>query len=180
DESARVQRSRGSRACHNSPRATKLGGGRTNLATGVTAELTHGPLHELPPPAPDCPVRVVATRVNPAREDDKTVRFVSGWGATIEEASLGCEREAAERYSAQFAGDEPVERAEIHRLDGAAVSPSEILLVSEEQLARRHLWNAVHPGFNELPEPWDASRPIDWIAADEAFSSTRKLLPAGL
>ena len=140
----------------------------------------NGPLHDLPMPAPGCPVRVVAARVNSSRGEDPSVRFVSGWGATIEEASLGCRREAAERFSAQFAGNEPIERGEIHRFKGAAVPPPEILLIGDEQFAKRHLWNAVHPGFNELPEPWDGDRPIDWIAADDEFSSAQKLLPAGL
>jgi hypothetical protein len=97
-------------------------------------------------------VRVVATRVRPVREGVDTARFVSGWGASIEEASIGCRREAAERYAAQFAGDEPVERGEIRRFAGAAVAPSEILLIGDEQFARRRL-----PLAGEADMDWPCS-----------------------
>jgi thiazole/oxazole-forming peptide maturase SagD family component len=145
--------------------------------------LTHsinGPLHHLPVPAPGCPIRVVATRVRPAREGTGRARFVSGWGASIEEASIGCRREAAERYAAQFAGDEPVERGDIRGFAGAAIAPPNILLISDQQFARRRHWNLAYPGFNELPEPWDDRRPIDWIATDAGLSSALRMLPAGL
>jgi len=130
--------------------------------------------------SPDCPIIVAAARVRAAREADVTIRFVSGWGASEDEAVRGCMWEAAERYSAQALGTEAVRRATIEQLDGVAIAPPEILLIGDRQYRRRRSWNASHPGFNELPIRWRAGRPLDWVESTPHLSAIEAWLPAGL
>lgn len=65
-------------------------------------------------------------------------------------------------------------------LGHSAVSPTEILLISEGQYSNRDDWNERNPGFNELPPPWRSEQPIDWMDTTPDLSSTSAWLPAGL
>lgn len=133
----------------------------------------------LSPPAPGCPISVVAARVPSTQRRDGTRRFATGWGASQDEATQRCTWEAAERYSAQL-GDEQFRRATARALGRAAVSPAELLLIGDEQYADRYQWNAENPGFSALPARWIESQPIDWVLANSVLVSTDRWLPAGL
>lgn len=124
---------------------------------------TWPPVH-LPAPAPDCPIQVVALEVPAARADDRTRRFGTGWGTTLEEAAHNCLFEAAERFSGQYHGDERIVTCRAEALSGGAILPPQILLVSDRQYADRRRWNAAHPGSGEVPSRW-RSRQIYWLAA---------------
>ncbi len=114
------------------------------------------------------------------RAGDATIRFVSGWGASWGEAAERCLMEAAERCSAQYFGDEPLHRARLAELAGAAVSPAELLLIGDDQFAGRAEWNRRHRGVNTVPKPWREDCRLDWIACEPSLGSGPGWLPAGL
>lgn len=132
------------------------------------------------PPAPDCPIAVVAARVPSAQEGDPTVRYASGWGASPREAAESCTWEVVERLAAQIHGMEAIKRAKARALGAAAVLPPELLLIAEDQYARRGRWNARHGGFNELPARWKPDQTIDWILSTARLGPVTRWLPAGL
>jgi YcaO cyclodehydratase, ATP-ad Mg2+-binding len=106
----------------------------------------------------ECPIHVAAARLRAARPGDPCVRFVSGWGTSATAARRNCLLEAAERYAGQFFGSEPLRRARACELDNLAVTPDDILLVSNRQYETRRRWNRRHPGLNSLPERWSRAR----------------------
>jgi ribosomal protein S12 methylthiotransferase accessory factor len=139
-----------------------------------------GPPVLLSAPTPGCPISVVAAGVASANDDDRTRRFATGWGATIEDATYGCLFEAAERFSAQFHGGEAIATRRADAFAERAILPPQMLLISDRQYADRRRWNAEHPGSNELPPPWRRESRIDWIAAAPTHSSSASWLPARL
>jgi thiazole/oxazole-forming peptide maturase SagD family component len=133
----------------------------------------------LPIAEASCPVFVAAASVRAMRPEDPTIRFVSGWGGSWAEAVQRCRMEAAERCSAQFFGDEALRRARWKQIGAGAVPPSDLLLVSQAQIAIRGAWNKAHPGLTAIPPAWRPDRRIDWIACDERLSERPGWLPAG-
>ena len=154
------------------------GRGQSSEGRGGAIATVAGPI--LPIAEPSSPIVVAAASVSAMRPGDPTVRFVSGWGGSWADAVHRCRMEAAERCSAQSFGTEPLRRARQRQLGDAAVSPSDLLLVSSAQFAGRHTWNRAHPGLTAIPAPWNPDRKIDWIACDERLSARPGWLPAGL
>lgn len=85
----------------------------------------------------------------------------AGKGTTDTQAKASALCEAIERYSGLFQGDESHFTASIDNVVGA-VHPHDILLFSERQYANREQWNTTCPPHVVIPDPFDASRPIDW------------------
>jgi thiazole/oxazole-forming peptide maturase SagD family component len=127
-----------------------------------------------------CPVQVAAARVPAVRPRDTTPRYASGWGETPAEALQKCRMEMAERISAQFAGDEQIERAVHGALGAAAVRPPEIMLFSEQQYELHDALRGRSGQSEDHPGRWRQEIPIGWVRATAALASDEAWLPAGL
>lgn len=97
--------------------------------------------------------------------------IASGRGLTSDDAQVACLAEAAERYSAQFRGDEKRVRARARDLPHAAILPSEALQISGGQWGNRKEWNERHERDEWIPEPFDIDEEIEWF---EGWSLTRE------
>src|SRR5262249_17024832 len=104
--------------------------------------------------------------------------IVSGKGTTDAEARAGCLAEAVERYCSVFQGDDPRVRARACELPGKAVTPPGLIHFSEAQYADRTRWNRTHGNFQRIPEPFDASRSIEWSKANSLLTGDPVYLPA--
>ncbi|TIU99128.1 MAG: hypothetical protein E5W09_09665 [Mesorhizobium sp.] len=141
--------------------------------------LLYGPVM-ISDPALGCPLTVAAGRVRTAREGDETSRFVSGWGATFEEAAQGCLREADETYFAQVVPEERILRASADETVGRLIEPPTLTLFSEAQYRGRLGWNRHVDDRHRVPNRWTRSRPLGWIKSDGWLGAGEAWLPAGL
>jgi bacteriocin biosynthesis cyclodehydratase domain-containing protein len=103
---------------------------------------------------------------------------VAGRGTTCAEAEAACLAEAVERHSAYFHGDEPSVAATYDELGEEALHPAELLHFSDSQYRARRKWNARHGGFQRVPEPFSASRAVDWVECRSLITGKRRYVPA--
>jgi thiazole/oxazole-forming peptide maturase SagD family component len=146
---------------------------------GDDSSLIYGPIM-ITDPALGCPVAVAAGRVRAVRDDDLTPRFVTGWGATFEEAAAKCRLEADETYFAQIVPDRRIIRAPASEMLGCVVEPPTLMLFSEAQYRGRLRWNRHADHHAKVPVRWQRSQPLDWIQSDPRFSTSVSWLPAAL
>ncbi|AUG77383.1 hypothetical protein CFP65_2554 [Kitasatospora sp. MMS16-BH015] len=105
-----------------------------------------------------------------------------GKGLTDEEARVSALCEAVERYSGSWHGDEPVVRASYRELGKSAVHPARIQLFHDRQHSGRAQWNAEHAdsSFQQVPEPFDEQRVVDWTPVWSLTAGERRLVPSSL
>lgn len=108
----------------------------------------------------------------------------SGKGMSDMQAKVSALCEAIERYSCERRGDEVVitdSYLEMQRHYGDdAIHPNQVMLYSERQLAERKAWNDRKSMFNWVPEPLDATLPIDWTPVWSLTHQRRRYLPTQL
>jgi ribosomal protein S12 methylthiotransferase accessory factor len=104
-------------------------------------------------------------------------RGCAGKGRTAEQARVSALCEALERYSGVYQGDEARVRASREELGAAAVSPTDLLNFSEAQY--RHDTRRGHDANarERIPEPFDATTPIDWTPAWSLSRRERRYVP---
>jgi bacteriocin biosynthesis cyclodehydratase domain-containing protein len=149
------------------------------------------------------PITGVVTRVAPVEGRDHPLRPVFGAGffvratgelgpalGELHRATLGKGRtpaqsrtaalcEAIERYSAAAQGDEPIRRARLSELGGAAVHPHQLQHFSEAQYRRRDEWNSrIRDRRQRIPPPFDERVAIDWTPAWSLTTGERRYVPA--
>lgn len=125
---------------------------------------------------PGCPVRVCAGVLAPDARG--RVRVVSGRGLSRTQAEARCLAEAAERSLAVWDEERPVFRAALSDMPAPAVDPRQLILLSDDQYARREAWNAAVPGDHHWPAPIDPDRPIAWVEARPLAEGEPVLVPA--
>lgn len=103
-----------------------------------------------------------------------------GKGVTAAEAEVGALCEAVERFSGTLQGDEPTVRDTLRGLGAEAVHPNACQLFSERQFRDRERWNATHSLFQQVCEPFDAGRPVDWTPVWSLTGGTRRMLPTSM
>jgi YcaO-like protein with predicted kinase domain len=108
-----------------------------------------------------CPICVTAAILKPDRWGRK--RVVSGRGLTQEEAFERCMSEAAERSSAVFDPNMTIVRASAADIDGEAVEPDSLLLISGHQYQSAADWNSIVEADQRLPAKFDRERIIPWV-----------------
>jgi ribosomal protein S12 methylthiotransferase accessory factor len=94
-------------------------------------------------------------------------------------ATERCLAEAVERSSAVFSDEERLIVQSWEDLEGKAVHPSAIHLISTQQYEGRAAWNSSVDADHEIPEPFDESQKVGWVAASVFGDSQTKLVPAG-
>ena len=71
--------------------------------------------------------------------------------------------EAIERYSGMHRAETPEVRARLRDLDGRAYRPNDLMLISDDQFARRDAWNARHQAsYHKFPVPFDDGDEVAW------------------
>ena len=94
----------------------------------------------------------------------------AGKGASPDQAIVGAIAEAVERSCGVFRGDEPRRRASFEELGEEAITPDELLLYSDRQLAR-----------GEAPAaPWRPDLPSEWTAVHSLADGRRRWMPTAL
>ncbi len=101
-----------------------------------------------------------------------------GKGMTEEQARASCLAEAVERYSIWFHGDEPRKKCTLDRLGDQAIHAASLLHFSDAQYRRRRDWNRRHPHPNQVGEPFDESRAIDWTPCWSLTRRETRYLPS--
>lgn len=108
----------------------------------------------------------------------------SGKGMSNIQAKVSALCEAIERYSCERRGDEVVVTdgyLEMQRHYGDdAIHPNQVMLYSERQLVERKAWNDRKSMFNWVPEPLDATLPIDWTPVWSLTHQRHRYLPTQL
>jgi len=105
----------------------------------------------------------------------------SGKGVSETQAKVSALCEAVERYSGELTGGEiRVTCALQDWKAGEAWHPNDIMRYSAQQYAEREVWNQKQSRFNRIPEPLDASQPIDWTPLWSLTSQCFKYLPTQL
>jgi YcaO-like protein with predicted kinase domain len=125
---------------------------------------------------PGCPVCVCAGVL--AADTRGRVRVVSGHGSSPAQAMARCLAEAAERSLAVWEEERPVTKAALSAMPAPAVDPRQLVLLSEDQYARRETWNAAVPADHHWPAPFDVERPLDWVEALPLAGGETVLVPA--
>lgn len=125
---------------------------------------------------PGCPVCVCAGVLAPDARG--RVRVVSGRGLSPAQAEAGCLSEAAERILAVWYVERRVTKAAMSDMTAPAVDPRQLVLLSEDQYARREAWNAAVPADHHWPAPLDPERPLDWVEALPLAGGEPVLVPA--
>jgi ribosomal protein S12 methylthiotransferase accessory factor len=101
-----------------------------------------------------------------------------GKGRTELQARASALGEAVERYSSQYEGHEPYVRAAFLELGDKAVHPRDVMGFSERQYRDRQIWRK-RGDVAYVPEPYDASRAIDWTPAWSVTQERWRLVPSG-
>jgi YcaO-like protein with predicted kinase domain len=125
---------------------------------------------------PECPICVWAGVL--AADRRGRVRVVSGRGFSPTQARERCLAEAAERSLAVWDEGRPVLTAALSDMPAPAVDPRQLVLLSEDQYARRAAWNAAVPADHHWPDPFDPEQPLDWIEALPLAGGGPVLVPA--
>jgi oxazoline/thiazoline synthase len=86
--------------------------------------------------------------------------------------------EAIERYSGVFQGDEIRHKASYQNLRNQSIHPNSCMNFSQEQYKQRQEWNASCPSFfQQVPEPFDEEREIEWTPIWSLTHQDFKYLP---
>lgn len=102
----------------------------------------------------------------------------AGKGRTDLQARASGFCEAIERYSGVFQGDELRQRTSFDQLGDRAIHPNACMNFSEYQYATRSVWNAQCQGwFQQVPEPFDPTRELDWTPVWSLTAQDFKYLP---
>jgi oxazoline/thiazoline synthase len=125
---------------------------------------------------PGCPVCVCAGVL--AADSRGRVRVVSGRGSNPEQARERCLAEAAERSLAVWEEQHSVLRAAFSNMPAPAVDPRQLVLLSDDQYARRVAWNAAVPADHHWPAPFDPEQLLDWVKALPLTGVEPVLVPA--
>jgi oxazoline/thiazoline synthase len=105
----------------------------------------------------------------------------SGKGMTELQAKVSALCEAVERYSGELTGGEMrVTRAFKDWKTGEAYHPNDVMLYSTQQYIDRQNWNMKGSRFNNVPEPYDETMPIDWTPLWSLSENRHKYLPTQL
>jgi oxazoline/thiazoline synthase len=105
----------------------------------------------------------------------------SGKGTTDAQARASALCEALERYSGQFAGDEPRRGGTFEELRSDAIHPNACMGFSSAQYAERTRSNREARSVRTyVPEPFDPTAPIDWTPAWSLSGERERLLPTAL
>ena len=108
----------------------------------------------------------------------QTVRGRSGGkGKTDVQARASALCEAIERYSGVFQGDEIRHKDTYTNMGNAAIHPNDCLNFSEEQYKTRLEWNAKSERNQQVPEPFDEEREIEWTPIWSLTHQEFKYLP---
>lgn len=103
-----------------------------------------------------------------------------GKGMTPAQARTSALCEALERYSGIFRGDEIRRTARLDDLGELAIHPAQWMHFSPAQYRDRALWNARGSSHNQVPAPFDPSRPIEWAPVWSFSAGVCKFAPAAL
>jgi oxazoline/thiazoline synthase len=163
---------------HCSPQAT-LSKYQHHLSpiTGIVRELTKLPGHHLNH------TYIAKHHAVTIRDDFAHLRqnlngISAGKGRTDLQARASGFCEAIERYSGVFQGDEIRKLASFHQLGDRAIHPNACMNFSPHQYATRATWNAQCQGwFQQVPEPFDPDREIDWTPVWSLTAQDFKYLP---
>jgi len=149
--------------------------------TGVVGQLT--PL----PGTPACFGQVINSdwnvRDNRGKvENEQSARafpagYSTGKGRTVPQARASALGEAIERYCSQYEGYEPRFCAPFTELGGVAIHPYDLMGFSERQYRDREAWRE-KGDTAYVPDPYDASRPIDWSPAWSLNQNRWRLIPS--
>ncbi len=102
----------------------------------------------------------------------------AGKGKTDIQARASGFCEAIERYSGVFQGDEYTLVDSYRHLGAKAIHPNACMNFSQQQYDNRTQWNAECQGwFQQVPEPFDEEREIDWTAIWSLTHQQFKYLP---
>lgn len=123
----------------------------------------------------DCPVHVAAATLKPDQWGVK--RVVSGRGLTPEDAIRRCTLEAIERHSAIYSSSIEVIRSSSLDLASSAIDPLQLLQISDDQYARRAVWNSLVDTVHHIPQRFDETRTIGWVSAQSLSSQSAKFVP---
>lgn len=108
----------------------------------------------------------------------QTVRGRSGGkGKTDVQARASALCEALERYSGIFQGDEIRHKNTYKNMGNQAIHPNDCLNFSEEQYKTRREWNAKAERNQQVPEPFDEEREIEWTPVWSLSHQDFKYLP---
>jgi oxazoline/thiazoline synthase len=108
----------------------------------------------------------------------QTVRGRSGGkGKTDIQARASALCEALERYSGIFQGDEIRHKDSYKNMGDRAIHPNDCLHFSEEQYKTRREWNAKSERNQQVPEPFDEERAIEWTPVWSLSHQVFKYLP---
>ena len=100
-----------------------------------------------------------------------------GKGKTDIQAKVSALCEAIERYSGVFQGDEIRHKDTYKNIINAAIHPNDYLNFSEEQYKNRLEWNAKSELNQQVPEPFDEEREIEWTPVWSLTHQEFKYLP---
>ncbi|HBE16983.1 MAG TPA: adenylate cyclase [Cyanobacteria bacterium UBA11149] len=110
----------------------------------------------------------------------QTVRGKSGGkGKTDIQAKASALCEAIERYSGVFQGDEIRLEDSYLNLKDVAIHPYDCLNFSESQYKNYQEWNITAERFQQVPQPFDESKKIEWTPIFSLTNQNFKYLPTG-
>ncbi|MDQ0960066.1 bacteriocin biosynthesis cyclodehydratase domain-containing protein [Streptomyces sp. B4I13] len=104
----------------------------------------------------------------------------AGKGSTPLRAKVSALAEVLERHSGHLQGDEPMLHASYDALGEEAVHPDSVQLFAAGQFTGRARWNAEHGAFQQVCEPFDEGREIEWTPVWSLTEERRRLLPTAL
>lgn len=104
----------------------------------------------------------------------------SGKGITPLHAKVSALCEAIERYCGNFHGDEERVFGSLRSLGEVAIHPNTCQLYHERQYAARSAWNAEHPLFQYVCDPFDEDAVISWTPVWSLTQRRHRYLPTGL
>lgn len=105
----------------------------------------------------------------------------SGKGTTDEAARASALCEGLERYSGEFAGDEPRRSGTLEKLADIAIHPNDVMGFSPDQYRDRLSWNeAAMTGRTSVPEPFDERDEIEWTPVWSLTRDRERLLPTAM
>lgn len=150
-----------------------------------------GLVKELQPVIDDPLVRVYVAGQNAAIRFERLAdlrrslrQMSAGKGVSAIQAKTSALCEALERYSGELQGDEMIVTASYgamrDRYGAGVIHPNAVMRYSDRQYAERDAWNARHGFFNNVPEPLDETRPIDWTPVWSLSESQHVYLPTQL
>lgn len=103
--------------------------------------------------------------------------YSAGKGRSEAQARVSALGEAIERYSSQYEGYEPRVRASFLELGDAAIHPHDLMGFSERQYKHRDSLRQ-RGDITYVPDPYDATYPIDWTPAWSLTQKRWRLVPS--